>query len=81
MVKNDMLLIIIRSLKGRTVVMETFLKYDYMIEHLNKGEEARCKKCRKGIYRPYNPKSKINHIYVCDKCGSRFQWEPAVEVE
>ena len=50
--------------------METIPKYDNMIERLQKGEEVKCKECQKGIYRPFNPKYKINHAYVCDNCGS-----------
>ena len=32
-------------------------------------------------YRPFNPKFKVNHAYVFDKCGPGVQWDPAVEVK
>lgn len=30
-----------------------------------------CAICKKGVYIPLNPKSNINHSFICDKCGSR----------
>lgn len=61
--------------------METMKKSTSLISRLNGGEKVICTECRKGIYRPFNPKSKINHSYICDNCGAHVQWEPAVEVE
>lgn len=61
--------------------METTLKYDYMIERLQKGEKVKCKVCQKGIYKPFNSKYKINHAYVCDNCGSSINIDPVVEVK
>lgn len=45
------------------------------------GEQVTCEKCRKGIYRPFNPKAKVNHCYVCDHCGDGIHWDPVVIVE
>lgn len=61
--------------------METIPKYDFMIERLSSGEKITCKKCGKGIYRPFNPEFKDNHCYICDNCGDSYHWDPAVEVK
>ena len=52
-----------------------------LVERLLDGEEVVCRRCGKGIYRPLHPEAKINHAFVCDYCGSRFHWDPKVEVK
>ena len=52
-----------------------------LVERLLEGEEVVCRHCGKGIYRPLHPEAKINHAFVCDYCGSRFHWDPKVEVK
>ena len=61
--------------------METIPKYDHIIERLRKGEEVKCYKCNKGVYRPANPTAKINYWYSCDYCGDHYHYEPVVEVK
>lgn len=61
--------------------MENTLKYDFMIERLTAGESVVCKKCGQGIYKPFNPDSKINHAYICDNCGDTVHWDPLIVVE
>lgn len=56
-------------------------KSNYTIEDLQNGKEIKCHACHKGIYRPFNPKYKINHAYVCDNCGSSINIDYVVEVK
>ena len=61
--------------------METFKTSKSLIERLLDGEEITCQICHKGIYRPFNPRFKINHSFVCDQCGSHIHWDPVVEID
>lgn len=61
--------------------METLNNSISLSERLNNEEEVKCVECKKGYYRPINPKYKINHCFVCDKCGSRVTLEPNVVVD
>lgn len=45
------------------------------------GQEVKCEKCGKGIYKPFNPKAERNHTYVCDKCGNTIHFIPDATVE
>nr|DAL53515.1 MAG TPA_asm: hypothetical protein [Caudoviricetes sp.] len=61
--------------------METIPKYDYMIEKLRNGEEVKCCKCKKGVYKPINAAAKINNWFQCNYCGDHYHYEPVVEVK
>lgn len=61
--------------------METTKTSKSLVSRLLDGEEIVCEKCGKGTYRPFNPNFKVNHVYVCDKCGFGIHWDPVVEVE
>ncbi len=61
--------------------METTQKSTSLMTRILNGEQVTCEKCRKGIYRPFNPKAKVNHCYVCDHCGDGIHWDPVVIVE
>lgn len=61
--------------------MDTSKKYISLSSRLIQGEEVVCEKCGKGIYRPFNPRFKINHVYVCDNCGDSVHWDPVVDIE
>lgn len=61
--------------------METYKKSKSLIEQLNAGEEVKCSQCKEGVYKPFNPKFKINHAFVCDKCGNHINIDPVVDIE
>ena len=61
--------------------MVTTQKSVSLANRLNNGEEIRCDYCKKGIYRPKNPKAAINHCFICDYCGRTYHWDPPVFVE
>lgn len=61
--------------------MENLKKSKSLTSRLLDGEEVVCENCGKGIYRPFNPQFKVNHSYVCDRCGDHVHWDPVVEVE
>ena len=60
--------------------METSNNLTSSDEQLNSGERH-CDKCHKGFYRPFNPKSAVNHYFKCDSCGQELIIEPNVVVE
>ena len=59
--------------------METTNNLILSEEMLNEGE-VQCYSCKKGHYKPYNGKCKINHCFICDNCGDRLTVEPNVEI-
>lgn len=61
--------------------METLNNSILLGEKLMNGEQVKCLECKEGVYRPLNPKYKINHCFICDKCGSNVILEPNVVVE
>ena len=61
--------------------METTQKSVSLAKRLNEGEEIKCGRCQKGIYRPMNPKAEVNYYYKCDCCGQVYHWDPPVVVE
>lgn len=40
-----------------------------------------CEVCKEGVYIPLNPKSDVNHLFTCDKCGNIVHFEANVTVE
>lgn len=44
-------------------------------------DQIECVVCHKGIYIPFNPSYEINHLFTCNKCGSRVHFEANVVVE
>jgi hypothetical protein len=52
-----------------------------MIEKLRNGEEVKCCKCKKGVYKPINAAAKINNWFQCNYCGDHYHYEPVVEVK
>ena len=61
--------------------METTQKLNYTIEDLQNGKKITCSKCHKGIYKPFNPDYKVNHVFICDNCGTNIIIEPMVEIK
>jgi hypothetical protein len=49
--------------------MEIVNKSSSLEEKLIAGEQVECLKCHSGKYQPFNPESKINHVFRCDQCG------------
>lgn len=56
--------------------MEKFEKSKSLNKRLNSGEEIKCFKCKRGIYRPFKPKASFNHDFICDICGERIHFIP-----
>ena len=44
--------------------MVNTIKTVSLAKRLNSGEEIRCDYCKKGIYKPMNPKAAINHCFM-----------------
>ena len=61
--------------------MEITQKSVSLANRLNAGEEIKCDHCKRGIYRPLNPKAAINYYFKCDYCGQVYHWDPPVIVE
>ena len=61
--------------------METNRNSTLFLDRLLSGEEVKCNICKKGIYKPFNPECEINHYFICNNCGSRFHWDPVVDIE
>ena len=61
--------------------METLASSTSLTSRLLSGEEIKCNKCKKGIYRPLNPDHKVNHWFVCDVCGNTYHWDPVIEID
>ena len=58
--------------------MSTSISLDY---NPQKDKPIKCPECGKGIIIPINPKSKINHGFICDKCNLKINLTADVEVE
>ena len=39
-----------------------------------------CSHCKKGHYQPFDPKSKDDHYFTFDNCGSILHRDPVVEI-
>jgi hypothetical protein len=58
--------------------MEIVNKSSSLEEKLIAGEQVECLKCHSGKYQPFNPESKINHVFRCDQCGDSVTLEPNI---
>lgn len=60
--------------------MENMNNLTLLEKKLNNGE-IHCESCNVGYYKPFNPKYKVNHYFICDKCGATLMVEPNVIIE
>ena len=51
------------------------------VARLHAGESCKCKKCKSGVYKPFNTDSSKAHSFVCDSCGDTVLIEDAVLVK
>lgn len=56
------------------------LRNSDLLSRILSGEQVQCIRCKKGIYKPFNPKFDINHCYICDCCGDHYHYDPIVGI-
>lgn len=65
------------------MIMDNSISFDLhgLAPASKEEDQIQCNVCHEGIYVPFNPSYKINHGFICNKCGSRVHFEANVVVE
>ena len=66
-------------MNGRLEGMETLQNLTLSENELTKGT-VKCPLCHKGLLKPFNPKFKVNHCFICDSCGERLTIEKNIVI-